>query len=131
MNCHRKEVHISEGNDTELSSEFLFEIYNVGIGWNKVWMGPLQAKTLAIACLRRWVLIQEHFEEIFSKYAKSQKNALTLKDIAVMLAANRNIMDPVGWTAGSLEWVALWWIASDENVSLPSADPTGGLSGHT
>lgn len=36
-----------------------------------------------------------------------------------MIRANRNIMDPVGWTAAVLEWSALWWIAADEDVMLP------------
>ena len=33
-----------------------------------------------------------------------------------MIYANRNIFDPVGWTATSLEWGALWWVAKDDEV---------------
>lgn len=35
-----------------------------------------------------------------------------------MIAAKRNINDPVGWVSSSLEWWALWWVAQDEQVLL-------------
>lgn len=33
-----------------------------------------------------------------------------------MIYGNRNILDPVGWSASSLEWGALWWVAADDEV---------------
>jgi peroxygenase len=62
--------------------------------------------------------VPAHFEAIFSKFAKKHKDALSLGDIGAMIRANRNIMDPVGWTAAVLEWSALWWIAADEDGLL-------------
>jgi len=41
---------------------------------------------------------------VFSKYAKTRKDALNAADIKGMLKGNRNILDPTGWTAGALEW---------------------------
>ena len=63
-------------------------------------------------------MVQEKSEEIFSKYAKKLRNALTRADIITMIIANRTIMDPVGWTATVLEWGALWWIAKDDKASV-------------
>jgi len=62
--------------------------------------------------------VPQKFEEVFSKYAKTRKDALNAADIKGMLKGNRNILDPTGWTAGALEWYALWWIAKDEEGFL-------------
>jgi peroxygenase len=48
--------------------------------------------------------VPQKFEEVFSKYSTSRKDALNAKDIQGMLKGNRNILDPTGWTAGALEW---------------------------
>lgn len=61
--------------------------------------------------------LQQKFEEAFSKYSKSRKDALNGSEIYDMLRGNRNIMDPTGWTAAALEWYALWWVAADKDVS--------------
>ena len=61
-------------------------------------------------------MVQQKFEEAFSKYSKSRKDALNPSEIFAMLRGNRNILDPTGWTAAALEWYALWWVAGDEEV---------------
>lgn len=62
--------------------------------------------------------VPQKFEETFSKYAKTRKDALNAHDILGMLKGNRNVLDPTGWTAAALEWYALWWIAKDEEGFL-------------
>lgn len=41
--------------------------------------------------------VPQKFEDLFSKFDKGNKGALSFSDIADMVRANRNIMDPVGW----------------------------------
>lgn len=48
--------------------------------------------------------VPQKFEETFSKYAKTRKDALNAHDILGMLKGNRNVLDPTGWTAAALEW---------------------------
>jgi peroxygenase len=62
--------------------------------------------------------VPQHFEDNFAKYAKKQKDALTLREVVNMIIGNRNIMDPVGWTAAALEWGALYYIAHNEQGFL-------------
>lgn len=42
-------------------------------------------------------VLQQKFEELFSKYDKGNKGYLTLKATWHLTQANRNVMDPVGW----------------------------------
>ncbi len=62
--------------------------------------------------------VPEHFEAIFSKFATGRAQdgspALSWDDIQEMLYANMNVMDPIGWVAGRLEWWTLWGVAADE-----------------
>jgi len=39
--------------------------------------------------------VPEKFEEVFSKYGKTHKNALTLREVNQAVRGNANIMDPV------------------------------------
>lgn len=39
------------------------------------------------------------FDAIFSKYAVTNPNALTSKELDTMLQANRNLLDYIGWSA--------------------------------
>ena len=41
--------------------------------------------------------VPEKFEEIFSKFDRTNKGGLSWDDIQAMILANMNIMDPVGW----------------------------------
>ncbi|EIE19761.1 Caleosin-domain-containing protein [Coccomyxa subellipsoidea C-169] len=63
--------------------------------------------------------VPEKAEEVFAKYDKGNKGGLYYKDILTMINGNRNIFDPVGWTAEFLEWSALWLIAADDKGLLP------------
>nr|BAQ55595.1 caleosin [Chlorella vulgaris] len=58
--------------------------------------------------------VPQKFEEIFSKYDHGGKGGLTLSEVNEMIRGNRNIMDPVGWVAGWLEWnTSFYLIAKD------------------
>lgn len=59
--------------------------------------------------------VPEKFEEIFSKYDKGNKGALSWYDINDMVRGNMNIVDPNGWVAERLEWWTLWLLAADDN----------------
>ncbi|KAK9918518.1 hypothetical protein WJX75_004673 [Coccomyxa subellipsoidea] len=63
--------------------------------------------------------VPEKAEELFAKYDKEKKGGLYYRDILTMINGNRNIFDPVGWTAEFLEWSALWLIAADDKGFLP------------
>ncbi|XP_028789622.1 peroxygenase-like [Neltuma alba] len=54
-----------------------------------------------------------NLENIFSKYAKTKLDHLTLGEIWEMTEGNRNAFDPYGWTAGKLEWGVLYILARD------------------
>jgi peroxygenase len=56
--------------------------------------------------------VPEKFEEIFTKYDKDGKNGLTLEEVQRLISGNRNIMDPVGWIAGWLEWNVTYYLAA-------------------
>lgn len=58
--------------------------------------------------------VPEKFEEVWSKYDKQKKGALTLKEIQHMIKGNANIMDPVGWTAEWLEWNVSYYLAAKD-----------------
>ncbi|KAJ9527701.1 hypothetical protein QJQ45_025980 [Haematococcus lacustris] len=58
--------------------------------------------------------VPQKFEEIFSKYDKENKGALSWRDIQEMVYGNANINDPVGWIAERLEWFTLYLLCKDE-----------------
>ncbi|KAF6144463.1 hypothetical protein GIB67_024690 [Kingdonia uniflora] len=57
-------------------------------------------------------------EAIFSKYANTVPDKLTLKEIWNLTQGNRNAMDPFGWFANKLEWGVLYALARDEEGFL-------------
>ncbi len=46
-------------------------------------------------CLNRFV--PEKFEELFTKFAKTEKSKLSFDELLAMTEANRNAVDPFGW----------------------------------
>lgn len=62
------------------------------------------------------------YEEIFSKYDKGNKGALSLREVWAMTQGMSNLMDPVGWVAAKLEWLTLWLLCRDPDTGLLSKD---------
>lgn len=51
-------------------------------------------------------VMQQKFEELFTKYDAGSKGYLTLKETWHLTQANRNVMDPVGWYSSPLPVLA-------------------------
>ncbi|KAL9674825.1 hypothetical protein QQ045_003024 [Rhodiola kirilowii] len=62
--------------------------------------------------------IPEHMEQIFSKYAKTQPDKMTFKEIWHMTQSNRDAFDFFGCTASKLEWGVLYVLAKDADGFL-------------
>ncbi|KAK9827453.1 hypothetical protein WJX74_003320 [Apatococcus lobatus] len=59
--------------------------------------------------------VPEKFEELFTKFDRRNRKGLDFHEMWELSEANRNIIDPTGWTAEKLEWWATWFIAGDKN----------------
>ncbi|CAM8888915.1 unnamed protein product [Rhodiola kirilowii] len=62
--------------------------------------------------------IPAHLEQMFSKYARTQADKLTFKEIWHMTQSNRDAFDFFGWTASKLEWGVLYVLAKDADGFL-------------
>jgi peroxygenase len=69
------------------------------------------------------------FEEIFSKYAKTEKNRLTFSELMEMTAANRNVADPFGWIATKGEWSVTFWLLKDKDGLISKESIRGMFDG--
>ncbi|KAJ0810548.1 putative plant seed peroxygenase [Helianthus annuus] len=59
-----------------------------------------------------------NFESMFSKYAKTSQDKLTLRELWNMTEGNRLTFDILGWIINKLEWGAVYIIAKDEEGYL-------------
>lgn len=59
-------------------------------------------------------MLQQKFEELFTKYDKDNKGGLTLREMVDMGVNVRKIMDPVGWSAAAFEWGATYYVAHNK-----------------
>ncbi|XP_058183300.1 probable peroxygenase 3 [Rhododendron vialii] len=62
--------------------------------------------------------IPANLENIFSKYARTVADKLTLKELWHMTEANRNAFDFVGWCLSKFEWGVLYVLAKDSEGFL-------------
>lgn len=58
--------------------------------------------------------VPEKFEELFDKFAKHEKNKLNLGELYALTSANKNAVDPFGWTAEKLEWGITYLLLKDQ-----------------
>eukprot|EP00898_Chlorokybus_atmophyticus_P005415 jgi/Chlat1/5875/Chrsp4S06387 len=54
------------------------------------------------------------FEDIFSKYDRQNKGALTFPEIMAMVKGNRNVADFFGWFGAIFEWGTTYLLCKDE-----------------
>lgn len=73
--------------------------------------------------------VPQKFEELWSKYDKDNKGALTKGELWEMIRGQRNIMDPTGWIAGFLEWYVSYLLVAGEDKMLKKEDARGILDG--
>jgi peroxygenase len=59
--------------------------------------------------------VPEKFEELFTKFAKTEKSRLSFNELLAMTEANRNAVDPFGWTAEKLEWGITYLLLKDKD----------------
>ncbi|KAL6649513.1 hypothetical protein ACP70R_013737 [Stipagrostis hirtigluma subsp. patula] len=69
------------------------------------------------------------FDAIFSKYGRTQPNALTIEELLTMLKGNRNMYDFIGWIVAAGEWLLLYSVAKDKDGLLQRETVRGAFDG--
>lgn len=59
-------------------------------------------------------MVQQKFEELFTKYDKTGKGGLTLWELLDMISNVRKISDPFGWSAAQFEWGSTYYVAKNK-----------------
>ncbi|KAK1413651.1 hypothetical protein QVD17_35427 [Tagetes erecta] len=59
-----------------------------------------------------------NFESMFSKYAKTSQDKLTLRELWSMTEGNRDALDIMGWAITKVEWGLVYFIAKDDEGYL-------------
>ncbi|KAI9078815.1 hypothetical protein K1719_039273 [Acacia pycnantha] len=62
--------------------------------------------------------VPANLEHMFSKYARTVPDKLTLGELWEMTEANRNAFDPFGWVVSKVEWGYLYLLARDSEGFL-------------
>ncbi|PWA91127.1 caleosin-related protein [Artemisia annua] len=70
-----------------------------------------------------------NFENMFSKYGKTEHDKLSLKELWDMTEGNRVALDLIGWIVNKLEWGAVYIIAKDEDGYLSKESMRGLFDG--
>ncbi|KAI8904284.1 caleosin [Gorgonomyces haynaldii] len=73
--------------------------------------------------------VPQKFEEIFSKWDKDQKQALTFREMLKMTQDIRNVNDLFGWFASKFEWGSLYLLCADKSGLVPKEDIRGVYDG--
>lgn len=59
--------------------------------------------------------VPEKFEELFSKFSKTDRSRLRYDELYSLTSANKNAYDPFGWTAEKLEWGITYLLLKDKD----------------
>lgn len=71
----------------------------------------------------------QQFEDVFAMYDAGDKGGLDLYDLARMWKGQRVLVDPFGWTAGVLEWLALYLLIWPSDGIMKKEDVRGSFDG--
>ncbi|KAJ9138345.1 Caleosin domain-containing protein [Pleurostoma richardsiae] len=66
--------------------------------------------------------IPQKFEDMFAKYAREDKDSLTLSDIWALHKGQRLIADPIGWGGAFFEWLATYLMLWPEDGKMKKED---------
>ncbi|KAA3480799.1 putative peroxygenase 3 [Gossypium australe] len=70
-----------------------------------------------------------NLENMFTKYALTKPDNLSLKELWQMTEGNRAAFDYIGWLASKLEWLLLYYVAKDKQGFLSKEAVRGCFDG--